>query len=809
VPPGWEQTYPTNNAGMHNLVISNGQPSWADQDFGNLGTATATPTVTPTQSGNGMLSVVKFDDRNGNGLRDEGEPGVADWLMTLYRDGSSLAVQATGPDGTTVFGELDPAGEYAVTEETRDGWTPTTPALVFANFSESLHVTVLIGNRMLPTETPTPTPLPTTSPGSISGSKWHDLDGDHKWDDGEPTLAGWTIYLEQQEKNGSDWLPVGSTLTDANGQYTFAGLAEGHYRVYEVVPPGWEQTYPTNNAGMHNLVISNGQPSWADQDFGNLGTPTPTPTATTTGTTTSTATPTATVTEGQPPTGTATPTPTETATTTATATPSTTAPETPTETATPTITPSVTETLPPTETASPTITPIPTVTEGGPGTTTITPTPTSTETATTTATPTTTAPTPTVTEGAPSTPTVTTASTTPVATTPGPVTPTPTVTGGRPTTVRTTAVPTTHATAPTVRTPDPTATPTPWPTGTFVLPTLPSDMPTPVPGLCPPLVPAPGAETAITGAGRITDPGFYRFASSFEDVNETVWLDVLASNVTIDGNGFALDGRDRTGTHGIRVRNDSVVGNVTIQNLTVTDFAYGISLYNATNSTVTAANVSSNTYDGIMTSGGHDNLIACNVLHQDDDGINLTGTNRTVVINNTVTENFRGSGIHLAGGAHNVSVLANRIGYNDEGLEIEDAADSEISRNLIWFSRYYGFNLTRAENLTVDDNYVRNLVNIRPPTGAFTGTWNLSGVPGPNLLGGPAIGGNFWGDLNATGFSETRRDLNRDGFTDAPYVLPGGAGIDWLPLAPPAGGADRYLLGPSASWRDWLQTFLR
>jgi hypothetical protein len=354
VPPGWEQTYPTNNAGMHNLVISNGQPSWADQDFGNLGTATATPTVTPTQSGNGMLSVVKFDDRNGNGLRDEGEPGVADWLMTLYRDGSSLAVQATGPDGTTVFGELDPAGEYAVTEETRDGWTPTTPALVFANFSESLHVTVLIGNRMLPTETPTPTPLPTTSPGSISGSKWHDLDGDHKWDDGEPTLAGWTIYLEQQEKNGSDWLPVGSTLTDANGQYTFAGLAEGHYRVYEVVPPGWEQTYPTNNAGMHNLVISNGQPSWADQDFGNLGTPTPTPTATTTGTTTSTATPTATVTEGQPPTGTATPTPTETATTTATATPSTTAPETPTETATPTITPSVTETLPPTETASPT-----------------------------------------------------------------------------------------------------------------------------------------------------------------------------------------------------------------------------------------------------------------------------------------------------------------------------------------------------------------------------------------------------------------------------------------------------------------------
>ena len=71
--------------------------------------------------------------------------------------------------------------------------------------------------------------------GSISGSKWHDLDGDHKWDKGEPTLSGWMIYLEMQEENGSNWLPMGSDTTDANGRYSFSGLAEGHYRVYEVV----------------------------------------------------------------------------------------------------------------------------------------------------------------------------------------------------------------------------------------------------------------------------------------------------------------------------------------------------------------------------------------------------------------------------------------------------------------------------------------------------------------------------------------------------------------------------------------------
>ncbi|MGD9937762.1 MAG: SdrD B-like domain-containing protein, partial [Methanoregulaceae archaeon] len=203
--------------------------------------------------------------------------------------------------------------------------------------------------------------------GSISGSKWHDLDGDHKWDKGEPTLSGWMIYLEMQEENGSNWLPMGSDTTDANGRYSFSGLAEGHYRVYEVVPSGWEQTFPTNNAGMHNLVISNGQPSWTDQDFGNLGLMTPTPTTTTPTTTATTvepttiettAEPTATITEGQSPSPTITDTPVETGTPTpveTTVEPTMT--DTPVETGTPTpvettVEPTMTDT--PVETGTPT-----------------------------------------------------------------------------------------------------------------------------------------------------------------------------------------------------------------------------------------------------------------------------------------------------------------------------------------------------------------------------------------------------------------------------------------------------------------------
>jgi plastocyanin len=169
------------------------------------------------------------------------------------------------------------------------------------------------------TRTATVTPTPTRTPagtGAISGVKWNDQNGDHKRDTYEPVLPGWTITLEMQEANSPNWIRVDGAVTDANGAYIFTGLAQGHYRVYEVAQSGWTQTFPTNNAGMHNLVISNGQPTWTGQDFGNTGGAVATGTATAT----MTANPTATVTAGITPTTTATTTITETAASTATAT---------------------------------------------------------------------------------------------------------------------------------------------------------------------------------------------------------------------------------------------------------------------------------------------------------------------------------------------------------------------------------------------------------------------------------------------------------------------------------------------------------
>ena len=83
---------------------------------------------------------------------------------------------------------------------------------------------------------------PTTS-SQIRGAVWHDLNADGACDPGEPPLAGWTVFLDQ---NGNGGLESGeiSTTTVSDGTYVFTNLAPGGYTVALVLPSGWVQTFP-------------------------------------------------------------------------------------------------------------------------------------------------------------------------------------------------------------------------------------------------------------------------------------------------------------------------------------------------------------------------------------------------------------------------------------------------------------------------------------------------------------------------------------------------------------------------------------
>ena len=84
--------------------------------------------------------------------------------------------------------------------------------------------------------------------GEIHGSKWNDLDGDGVWDDGEPGLENWKIYLDENANGQWDSGEL-YDLTDSSGDYSFADLEAGIYVVAEFLQLGWRQTYPSGSPG--------------------------------------------------------------------------------------------------------------------------------------------------------------------------------------------------------------------------------------------------------------------------------------------------------------------------------------------------------------------------------------------------------------------------------------------------------------------------------------------------------------------------------------------------------------------------------
>ncbi|HEX8913863.1 MAG TPA: SdrD B-like domain-containing protein [Humisphaera sp.] len=94
---------------------------------------------------------------------------------------------------------------------------------------------------------PVSPPPPPVTTATIGGQVFHDLNANGAADGADAGLAGRTVYLDL---DGSGTLNAGdrTTTTDADGGYSFAGLATGRsYKVRQVVPSGWTGSAPSGS----------------------------------------------------------------------------------------------------------------------------------------------------------------------------------------------------------------------------------------------------------------------------------------------------------------------------------------------------------------------------------------------------------------------------------------------------------------------------------------------------------------------------------------------------------------------------------
>jgi len=81
-------------------------------------------TTAPEVLDNGSICCVKYNDLNGNGVWDTGEPGLPNWTINLT--GASTLSVTTDGHGNYCFTDL-PAGTYTVSEAIQTGWQQTAP----------------------------------------------------------------------------------------------------------------------------------------------------------------------------------------------------------------------------------------------------------------------------------------------------------------------------------------------------------------------------------------------------------------------------------------------------------------------------------------------------------------------------------------------------------------------------------------------------------------------------------------------------------------------------------------------------------
>lgn len=198
-------------------------------------------------SATGAATLVKFNDLDGDGVRDDGEPGIAGWSITLTRAAGGVSTDpitrtyTTGTDGSVTVSGLA-MGTYTIAEESRAGWVATSASSVVRTLSTNGQTeSVLFANAQL---------------GQICGTVFTDANRNGVLEAGETPIAGVVVA-------GSG--PTAAEATsDTGGDYCLRELRPGDYTVHVPTPPsGLDATTVQSRA----VALRSGG-SVTDQDFG-------------------------------------------------------------------------------------------------------------------------------------------------------------------------------------------------------------------------------------------------------------------------------------------------------------------------------------------------------------------------------------------------------------------------------------------------------------------------------------------------------------------------------------------------------------
>ena len=228
---------------------------------------------------------------------------------------------------------------------------------------------------------------------------------------------------------------------------------------------------------------------------------------------------------------------------------------------------------------------------------------------------------------------------------------------------------------------------------------------------------------------NVENEHYYLNESIIDNSGAGKCIEITAKNITLDCGDNVIDGTGKSNTYGIYSNQNMT----TIKNCIVSDWNNGIVFYNANNGTI------------------HNNEPYSN----------------------------KASGILLKESKYNV-LSDNNASYNQYGIKLNDNSnENEIKNNIATYNKINGIYVeSNCFSNLIYNNYLAGNNHDGKDAGNGNNFWNTTNSTGPNIIGGPYIGGNYYSDYDGV-------DENGDGFGETPYDNIGGQNRDYLPLVIP------------------------
>jgi parallel beta-helix repeat protein len=272
-------------------------------------------------------------------------------------------------------------------------------------------------------------------------------------------------------------------------------------------------------------------------------------------------------------------------------------------------------------------------------------------------------------------------------------------------------------------------------------------------------------------------------ASIHTDDNVTYLLtDTINGSITVEKANTIIDGGQHTlqgegSGYGIDV---TAVNNVTVRNITVTGFDYGIWFYLSSNSTITENVVTECNWNAITLHYSAGSQVSHNNITRCLDGMMIYTSFSNTLSNNNITNSHGGYAFQIDHYAHHNLIYEN-----------SDSNNSLFPGGGIYLAPY-SYNNTFSSNNITGRIVIHNSPNNTFFHNSFATRWQVMSYP-PGYMNiwrntwddGYPSGGNYWRDYNGTDTCNGlyQNDTGSDGIGDTPWTIDFGANnTDHYPL---------------------------